>query len=172
MLTQYDKQGVLTRGGATRLPIADNVFGNALSAYALHGDWRSPEWHVWKPGTLDAGVTLSADAEPFWQVSSEALKEMLYDGKLLIPISKEQFASSEQPVTGVLLRWEDASDNFVWDARVDLDGVETQFRPCLLVAGPIAAITDKALTDTESGRFHYDAEVEVGEAIISEQLAE
>ncbi|MBL7648384.1 MAG: hypothetical protein JNK74_19570 [Candidatus Hydrogenedentes bacterium] len=163
MLIEYGKKNVEVRVGSARLRAADDVFGNVLSAYALHGDWRSPEWHEWNPGALDAGVALTADAKPFWQVSSEALKEMLYDGKLLIPISKEQFASSEQPVTGVLLRWEESSDNFVWDARVDLDGVETQYRPCLLVAAPIATATEqpdgKALTDIDGGRFHYDKEV-------------
>ncbi len=173
MLIEYGKKNAEVRVGSARLRAADDVFGNVLSAYALHGDWRSPEWHAWKPGALDAGLAISADVEPFWQVSSEALKEMLYDGKLLIPISKEQFASSEQPVTGVLLRWEDSSDNFVWDARVDLDGIETQYRPCLLVAAPIATAAEqpdgKALTDIESGRFHYDKEEAIPEPLTPQE---
>ncbi len=172
MVTQYEKRHVEDRGGI-RLRTADDVFGNTISAYAIHGDWRSTDWPEWESNSPEPHTVLTTGEKPFWQVSSEGLKAMLHDGALLIPLSRELFTSQEQPVTGVLLRWEDSAEDFYWDVNIDLDGAATRYFPCWMVTEPIATAAEqrdgKALTDIDNGRFHYDSDAAIPEPLTPQE---
>ena len=122
------------REGTTRISSLEDTSGNVLHAYVLRGDWQGTEWPASNPEAIEeVGQELPADVEPFWKVTSEALQEMTQDGALLIPIANELFSNGEQPVTGVLLRWENSMDNFIWGIEVDMVTGTSAKEPCWMV---------------------------------------
>lgn len=154
-----------TEGGRT--DVMDDTSGNTLSAYAIRSPWQDQVWPSFSPESPSAGgATIQLDDTPFWQMASEALKEDVEDGSLFIRVPRRVFDPGDAPVTGVLLRWEQHSDEFFWLLELPV-GESAEYSPCWMITEPAEGAAPTAALKDIDGRFHYDAampvEVEPGQ---------
>jgi hypothetical protein len=178
----------LKKYGAATYKSERDLSGNVLSAYALRGDWGATPWPQFQPDG-EKGVSITVSESPFWQIASERIVPERNGSLLQIPLERTWFLDGAEQPTGILLRWEKASEDFVWSLSLEAQPSEKEVVQASSAEGSIvspdyrirwiltAHLNDldlvragKPLTDIEDGRFHYDAEV--GKALVSEPLAE
>ena len=151
----------------------DDTSGNILAAYAVRGDWRNTSWPMFSAETRVPGALVAMDKKPFWESASEVLRSQVDESnKLIIPLSHEILTAGDNPITGVLVRWETPSGEFAWSLNVGVEGDVTG-TPRWMVTEPIATATEqpdgKALTDIDDGRFHYDKEEAIPEPLTPQE---
>ncbi len=122
----------------------EDTAGNVLGAYFIRSPWRDRE------------LTLTVDKTPFWTMATEKVEEAVEQDKaLFIPLPESAFDDGDQPATGVLVRFEESSEEFFWSFTLR-DGDEVSDSSIWLGTQSISAWEGtKALNETE-GRIHYD----------------
>jgi len=143
--------GPVARG--TRLRSMDDLAGNTLAAYAIRVPWDGMVLPEYDRESEGGGLSIAIDREPFWRSTSDVLEASKDAGALFIPLPQDALAGGDAPVTGILLKWEVATEDFYWELEFDA-------APCWIVAAPLSdtgeSPGDQPLKDID-GRFHYDS---------------
>jgi hypothetical protein len=120
---------------------------------------------------------------PFWQIASEQIGLVKNTTVLQIPLDRAWFVDGAERPTGILLRWEKATEAFVWSLSLKAQdppekGVQASategtkpspdYFVIWIVTEPLAGLApkraDRALTDIEGGRFQYDSDAAIPDA--------
>lgn len=177
----------LKKYGAATYKGERDLSGNVLSAYALRGDWGATPWPQFQPDG-EKGVSIAVSESPFWQIASERIVLGPNGSLLQIPLDRTWFVDGAERPTGILLRWENASEDFVWSLSLDeqlpprevvqsLRAEDSSISPDYRIRWMLTealtnveiADSSKPLTDIENGRFHYDKEEAVRETITPQE---